>query len=100
LPICQFFTWEYRIKYKHSLSQSIKYKSFFSLIKKNTGITESDVDEGEHIVDEIIINQDNPKTEAKFFYFIGRLNPPHSGHITALKELVKMANNTSCRLSR
>lgn len=75
--------------------RDIKISQLEDFIKKNIGITESDVDEGEHIVDEIIINQDNPKTEAKFFYFIGRLNPPHSGHITALKELVKMANNTS-----
>ena len=28
----------------------------------------------------------------KLFYFIGRLNPPHNGHIAALKKLVHMAN--------
>jgi nicotinamide mononucleotide adenylyltransferase len=27
-----------------------------------------------------------------FYYFIGRLNPPHAGHIAALKKLVKTAN--------
>lgn len=32
-------------------------------------------------------------TSVHIFYFIGRLNPPHSGHIKALKTLVQMANS-------
>lgn len=36
--------------------------------------------------------QSNSGREMKFFYFIGRLNPPHNGHIKALKTLVEMAN--------
>ena len=32
-------------------------------------------------------------TNVHIFYFIGRLNPPHSGHIKALKTLVQMANS-------
>lgn len=34
-----------------------------------------------------------PKKKASFFYFIGRLNPPHNGHIKALEILVQMANS-------
>jgi nicotinamide mononucleotide adenylyltransferase len=40
-----------------------------------------------------IQTQDSSGKDAKFFYFIGRLNPPHNGHIKALKTLVEMANN-------
>jgi len=34
-----------------------------------------------------------PKEEGiiNVYYFIGRLNPPHQGHITALMELIKRA---------
>jgi nicotinamide mononucleotide adenylyltransferase len=39
-----------------------------------------------------IVTQDNSGKEAKFFYFIGRLNPPHNGHIKALETLVELAN--------
>ena len=35
-------------------------------------------------------NSENTKT-LNFYYFIGRLNPPHDGHIYALKELVNKA---------
>jgi hypothetical protein len=40
-----------------------------------------------------VITQDDEGREAKFFYFIGRLNPPHNGHIKALEALVQMANS-------
>ena len=30
-------------------------------------------------------------TSISFFYFIGRLNPPHNGHIAALHSLIIMA---------
>jgi len=32
-----------------------------------------------------------------FYYFIGRLNPPHEGHIEALITLIKMANEKGCK---
>ncbi len=35
-----------------------------------------------------------PDKSAHFFYFIGRLNPPHNGHIKALTTLVRMAKDT------
>jgi len=41
--------------------------------------------------DEILTQDENGK-ETNFFYFIGRLNPPHNGHIKALKTLVDIAN--------
>lgn len=45
-----------------------------------------------YTVDEVL-TQDESGKEASFFYFIGRLNPPHNGHIKALKELVALANH-------
>jgi nicotinamide mononucleotide adenylyltransferase len=38
-----------------------------------------------------ILTQDDKGNQVKFFYFIGRLNPPHNGHIKALETLVEMA---------
>jgi nicotinamide mononucleotide adenylyltransferase len=32
-----------------------------------------------------------PSTELKVYYFIGRLNPPHEGHIVTLKNLIQEA---------
>ena len=32
------------------------------------------------------------ETDISFYYFIGRLNPPHNGHIAALTQLVTTAN--------
>ena len=49
--------------------------------------------QNEEFTTEEILTQDEAGQEAKFFYFIGRLNPPHSGHIKALKTLVEMANS-------
>ena len=42
-----------------------------------------------------IISSSNPIkfNKVNIFYFIGRLNPPHNGHIKALKTLVEMANS-------
>lgn len=40
------------------------------------------------------ITTEDPSGELiNFFYFIGRLNPPHSGHLKALETLVRMAND-------
>ena len=75
--------------------RDIKISQLEQFIHDNIDITETEADEAEQIIDEIIINQDIPETEAKIFYFIGRLNPPHNGHISALKQMVKMANETS-----
>jgi nicotinamide mononucleotide adenylyltransferase len=45
-----------------------------------------------YTVDEVL-TQDESGKEANFFYFIGRLNPPHNGHIKALKQLIELANS-------
>jgi nicotinamide mononucleotide adenylyltransferase len=47
-------------------------------------------DEGDYVAE--ILTQDDERQNNKFFYFIGRLNPPHNGHIKALEQLVRMAN--------
>jgi nicotinamide mononucleotide adenylyltransferase len=47
-------------------------------------------DEGDYVAE--ILTQDDERQSNKFFYFIGRLNPPHNGHIKALEQLVRMAN--------
>lgn len=65
---------------------------FEQYINANVGINEKEVEEGEQIFSEVM-TQDDSEREAKFFYFIGRLNPPHSGHLKALETLVKMAND-------
>lgn len=70
-------------------------KTIEEFIDENANLREINMENEEQIIDEIIINQDIPETEAKIFYFIGRLNPPHKGHLTALKQMVKMANETS-----
>jgi hypothetical protein len=46
---------------------------------------------GDYTADEIELENSEGNEEANFFYFIGRLNPPHDGHIFALKELVSKA---------
>jgi len=75
------------------IERDMKIAQLENFIKSNIDITESDIDEGQQTVDEIVITQDNSEIKPKFFYFIGRLNPPHNGHIKALEELVKMANS-------
>lgn len=71
-----------------------KIRQFEDYIKTHVGITEEQVDEGDQVVEEVLIltQEDDSEREAKFFYFIGRLNPPHSGHLKALEILVKMSN--------
>ena len=49
--------------------------------------------ENEEFTTEEILTQDKAGQETKFFYFIGRLNPPHNGHIKALNTVVEMANS-------
>lgn len=68
-----------------------KIAEFESYINRNLGITEEEVNEGDEAVDEAL-TQDDSGRKAKFFYFIGRLNPPHNGHLKALETLVSMAN--------
>ena len=50
--------------------------------------------------DEGIYTADNiRKGNINFYYFIGRLNPPHEGHLTALYKLVRMARaDNACAL--
>ena len=50
--------------------------------------------EEEYDVEEINLTETNGQSK-KLFYFIGRLNPPHNGHIAALRELVELANKAN-----
>ena len=50
--------------------------------------------EEEYDVEEINVTETNGQSK-KLFYFIGRLNPPHNGHIAALRTLVELANNAN-----
>ena len=54
----------------------------------NENLVPSDL-ENDYTADEIELENAEGQDEANFFYFIGRLNPPHDGHIFALKELVR-----------
>jgi len=56
-----------------------------------------EIDQGKNMytADEIL-TQDNNGIH-NFFYFIGRLNPPHSGHIKALITLVEMAKRVGAK---
>lgn len=75
---------------------------------KNKGVDIDEYEEtyepkDEFIAEEIIINgnegekiEEQPE-EINYYYFIGRLNPPHNGHIKALKELVTKANQKGTR---
>ena len=69
-----------------------KIEELTSFINENT---KEDVKNGEEFTTEEILTQDDEGREAKFFYFIGRLNPPHQGHIETLNELVRRANAES-----
>jgi nicotinamide mononucleotide adenylyltransferase len=51
------------------------------------------IKENEYTADKATIEETNGK-EFNFFYFIGRLNPPHNGHIAALQKLVEQAKST------
>jgi nicotinamide mononucleotide adenylyltransferase len=48
----------------------------------------------EYDVEEINLTETNGQSK-KLFYFIGRLNPPHNGHIAALRTLVELANKSN-----
>lgn len=48
-------------------------------------------DEDEYTADEVDTQIEPANDTSRFFYFIGRLNPPHNGHIKALKTLIEMA---------
>jgi len=48
----------------------------------------------EYDVEEINVTETNGQSK-KLFYFIGRLNPPHNGHIAALRALVDLANKAN-----
>jgi hypothetical protein len=50
--------------------------------------------EEEYDVEEINLTETNGQSK-KLFYFIGRLNPPHNGHIAALQSLVDLANKAN-----
>ena len=88
-------TYPFTIKSRHvgitSTERDAKIAELKKYIESNIGINEEQVEEGEQIAEEATI-QDDSGNKAKFFYFIGRLNPPHSGHLKALETLVKMAN--------
>jgi hypothetical protein len=48
----------------------------------------------EYDVEEINVTETNGQSK-NLFYFIGRLNPPHNGHIAALRELVNLAKESN-----
>ena len=50
--------------------------------------------EEEYDVEQINLTETNGQSK-KLFYFIGRLNPPHNGHIAALRALVELANKAN-----
>lgn len=50
--------------------------------------------EEEYDVEEINVTETNGQSK-NLFYFIGRLNPPHNGHIAALRELVNLAKESN-----
>lgn len=75
-----------------TIERDEKISQIENFIRDNIKISVSDIEEGIEIADEIILKENN-SNEIKFFYFIGRLNPPHSGHLKALETLVQLANS-------
>ena len=71
-------------------------KKLFEVYLSSLG-DESQVIEDDYTADEIELENAEGNDEANFFYFIGRLNPPHDGHIFALKELVSKAMNNGSK---
>jgi nicotinamide mononucleotide adenylyltransferase len=69
----------------------LKIKQFEETIIDLAQQVNSDIVDKEYTADEAIIESDSGNV--KLFYFIGRLNPPHNGHIAALNKLVQMANS-------
>jgi nicotinamide mononucleotide adenylyltransferase len=72
-----------------TLERDAKISEFENFIKNADLINKG---RNSYTVDEIL-TQDEIGKEANFFYFIGRLNPPHNGHIKALKQLIELANS-------
>jgi hypothetical protein len=64
-------------------------KNLFDVYLQSLG--DENINEDSYTADEIELENAEGHDEANFFYFIGRLNPPHDGHIYALKELVSKA---------
>jgi hypothetical protein len=70
-----------------------------SFNQKITGINKIIQDKSKPVFNEsqenddvVMSSLDNGAENQYLYYFIGRLNPPHSGHIAALTKLVKTAN--------
>lgn len=70
-------------------------KNLFDVYLQSLG--DENINEDSYTADEIELENREGKDEANFFYFIGRLNPPHEGHIFALKELVSKAMSKGSR---
>jgi len=49
------------------------------------------------IADEVNLQNSEKNNIVNFYYFIGRLNPPHDGHIYALTKLVEKAKQDKCK---
>jgi hypothetical protein len=47
--------------------------------------------------DEVNLQNSEKTNIVNFYYFIGRLNPPHDGHIHALTKLVEKAKQDKCK---
>ena len=70
-----------------------KIKQFEGYLK-NISNKINDSNDNSFLADKVTIKKKDG-TVVKIYYFIGRLNPPHNGHIKALKKLVKKANQTN-----
>ena len=70
-----------------------KIRQFEEFINKRANEINNSQNE-EYDTEEINLTESSGKTK-KILYFIGRLNPPHNGHITALQELTRMAKTTN-----
>jgi nicotinamide mononucleotide adenylyltransferase len=78
-------------KVEQKLQKFQEFKNYIQTVNRING--EYD-DEDEYTADEVD-TIDEQGNIIHFFYFIGRLNPPHNGHIKALRTLVEMANNVN-----
>jgi nicotinamide mononucleotide adenylyltransferase len=67
-----------------------KIRRFEAFLVKKATLINSDTNDT-FTADEVT-TKDISGQEESFYYFIGRLNPPHNGHIAALKQLVELAN--------
>jgi hypothetical protein len=66
-----------------------KIRQFEEFINKRANEINNSQNE-EYDTEEINLTESSGKTK-KILYFIGRLNPPHNGHIAALEQLTRMA---------